>query len=163
MAMKIDHWGTFIHEKVKFYIEPDSELSPLCPFDREGLKLPCPHSGLNQKTAKKWEKAMFIPDKTLGSKSLEKLIPEGLYVRQGLTFVYAGLMPTNKRLLYLLSLTNAVPLMIYGLRLTHDYETIFQIARGSMIRPVYISGDPEIPVPLDIKVKGRTRKMGEKL
>jgi hypothetical protein len=144
-------WGVREYEGLKFYIEPNSEKHPLCPFSYPSKILDCPHSGLCEETYKKWKKIKFIEDDSLGYKKLEKLIPKGLTIKPNLTFINADFLPPSQKIKNLLNLTNAVPLMIYGLKLRHDYDYIFNLARSSEIRPVYISGSSAIPVPKDFK------------
>ena len=144
-------WGFREYEGLSFFLEPETEKHPLCPFKFPSEKLICPHSGLCLDNYKKWKKTKFITDDSLGTKKLEKLIPKSLTIKPNLTFVNADFLPSIPRLKLLLSLTNAVPLMIYGLRIKHDYNYIFNLARSSEIRPVYISGSSAIPVPKDFK------------
>lgn len=153
MSMDVSYWGVRDYEGIRFFIEPDTELNELCPFEKPSKKLLCPHKGLNENTYVEWRRLLYIPEKSEGKsfEVMQNLIPKGLEVRPELTFIYAGFLPTSSRLLYLLSLTNALPLMIYGITLQSNYNRIFQIARSSYIRPVYLSGSPEIPVPLDFK------------
>ena len=149
--IQADYWGYYDYEGISFYIEPDSVLDKLCPFKKPDKKIPCPHSGLCESNRVNWKKKLFVPDETLTINKLEKLIPKGLQVRQSLTFCHAAYLPPKPRLIQLLSCTNALPLMIYGLDLNMNYDRVFQIGRASMLRPVYISGDPDIPVPSDYK------------
>lgn len=149
--IQADHWGVFDYEGIKFYLEPDSKLGFLCPFKKPQRKLECPHHGLNEQTTVNWKKTLFIPDESLTVKKLQELIPEGLIVKPNLTFCHAAYLPNKQKLIQLLSMTNALPLMIYGLSLNMDFEKVFTVGRASMCRPVYISGSPNIPVPLDYK------------
>lgn len=153
MEMDTSFWGVRDYEGVRFFIEPDTELNDLCPFNKPNKSIQCPHKGLNEKTYKKWKRLLYIPEASEGKslEALQKLIPKGLEIKPELTFVYAGFIPSPSRLSYLLSLTNALPLMIYGITLQTNYTKIFQMARSSYIRPVYLSGSSDIPVPQDFK------------
>lgn len=144
-------WGYRQYEGLDFYLEPEVELHPLCPFKYPEKDRVCPHSGLCVDNYKSWEKTKFIIDDSLGYKKLENLLPKNLIVKPSLTFVNADFLPTINRMHFLMNLTNAVPLMIFGLRLRHDYNLIFNLARTSQIRPVYISGSSAIPVPKDFR------------
>lgn len=153
MDMDVSYWGVRDYEGVRFFIEPETKLSELCPFEKPSKKVPCPHRGLNENTYVEWKKLLYIPETSMTKsfEALQNLIPKGLEVKPGLTFIYAGFLPRAERLSQLLSLTNALPLMIYGLTLKSKYDRIFQMARSSYIRPVYLSGSPDIPVPPDFK------------
>lgn len=144
-------WGRREYEGLSFYLEPEGEKHPLCPFTYPNKNLECPHQGLCEENYVEWDKLKFIEDDTLGVEKLEELIPKTLIVKPRLTFINAEFIPTLPKFKALLNLTNAVPLMIYGLRLRHDYEMIFNLARTSQIRPVYISGSSAIPVPKDFR------------
>lgn len=144
-------WGFREYEGLKFFIEPGVEKHPLCPFKIPNEKLVCPHSGLCAENNKIWKKTKFVVDNELGTKKLERLIPKSLVVKPNLTFISADFLPSVSKIKLLLSLTNAVPLMIYGLRTKHDYNYIFNLARSSEIRPVYVSGSSAIPIPKDFK------------
>ena len=144
-------WGYREYEGLTFYLEPEVKKHPLCPFEFPNKKIACPHSGLCEENHIKWKKIKYIIDEDLGYKKLEKLIPSSLSVNPNLTYICADFLPSLTRLKYLLSLTNAVPLMIYGVKLRHDYNMLFNLARSSQIRPVYLSGSSAIPVPKDFK------------
>lgn len=149
MDFNISYWGVRDYEGVRFYIEPDTKLNELCPYEKPSRNVPCPHKGLNENTYKNWRKFLYVPGE--GFETLKSLIPEGLEIKPELTFIHASFIPSPMRFQKLLSLTNALPLMIYGLTIQHDYSKIFQMVRSSLIRPVYISGSKDIPVPQDFK------------
>ncbi len=144
-------WGHREYEGLDFYLEPDVEKHPLCPFKYPSKNLACPHLGLCKENFVKWEKFKYIIDDDLGYEKLKSLIPESLVVKPNLTYISADFLPSIPKIKLLLSLTNAVPLMIYGVKLRHDYNLLFNLARSSEIRPVYISGSSAIPIPKDFK------------
>lgn len=153
IASDVDYtfWGCREYEGKKFFIEPELELHPLCPFYKPLSDIPCPHMGLCSDNYVKWDKTKYIADNNLGYEKLEELLPKDLAIKPNLTFLNADYLPDQRIMKKLLCLTNAVPLMIYGLKIRHDYERIFNYARSSIIRPVYISGSSAIPVPKDFK------------
>jgi hypothetical protein len=140
-------WGVRNYEGIEFYLESGTVLDPLCPFSLPDL--PCPHQGLNQSNYVNWAPRAFLPDDTLGYQKLAELIPASLKINPSLTFVNASYPQPTTVLRKLLSLTNAVPLMIWGLTTMKDYNRFFDLARTSLIRPVIISGSSLIPVPSD--------------
>lgn len=151
-AVDMSFWGFRTFEGVDFYIEPETDLPEICPFKKpEPLKLPCPHRGLCPETYKKWKQISF----TVGEPEPEKIFTNGLKIREDLTFIHAGYMPSKGYVDKLLRLTNAVPLIIYGLKTSHDFEMIFDLARSSIIRPVHIYGAGNIPVPPDFRKETR--------
>jgi hypothetical protein len=143
-------WGFRTYGGIDFYIEPDTRLDDICPFSKPE-KLLCPHKGLCKDNYVHWEHLKYIEDDTFGYKKLADLIPDSLIVNQGLTFVNATMPQSVGLLKKMFAMTNAVPVMIYGLKPSMDYKRIFDMARASMIRPVYISGSSMIPVPKDFR------------
>lgn len=148
----IAYWGIRNYEGIDFVIEKDTELSPLCPFQKP-KNLLCPHSGLTLQNRVNWEKRLFMIDDSLTPNKLLDLIPDEISVYKDLCVICADYLPKWRRMNYLLSLTNAIPLFIYGLKPKHDYDTLFKLALDSKIRPVYISGSSLIPIPQFMKGK----------
>lgn len=148
----INCWGKHTFEGMDFYLEPENVTDELCPFTCK-LNMPlCPHSGLNKSTCPNWEKVAYIRDETLKVNRCLEMIPEGLTIRdEGLVFVHSKYMPPKPRLLTLLGLTNALPLFIYGIDINTDIEKLLVLTHLMMPRPIYFSGDPYIPFPIDIK------------
>lgn len=145
-ALSSTFWGHRVFEGVDFYIEPDTELPEICPFRKPPRTLPCPHRGLSAETCRKYKQRAFF----VGKPDKEKLFSKGLEVNDEMTFFHASYL--NNRLFYRnLSCTNAIPLVIYGLTLSHNFQKAFEIARSSLIRPVYIYGSELIPVPADFR------------
>lgn len=144
-------WGHREFEGLDFFLEPEGEKHPLCPFKYPSKNLACPHLGLCKNNYIKWDRLKYIVDDDLGYEKLERLIPDSLTIKPNLTYINADFIPSITKLKLLLSLTNAVPLMIYGVKLRHDYNLLFNLARSSEIRPVYISGSSAIPIPKDFK------------
>lgn len=140
-------WGMREYDGVRFYIEPETDLPEICPFKKPRKSTPCPHRGLCVDNYVKWQPRLF----RVGNPDLVELFPKGLDISQEYTFINAGYMPPKVRLEKLLDITNAVPLVIYGLKSSHNYRKVFEMARSSYIRPVYIFGAGDIPVPEDFK------------
>lgn len=153
MDYDFSYWGVRDYEGVRFYIEPDTILNELCPYEKPKKGCPCPHKGLCKETYKKWKKFCFIPEGREGEgyEIVQRMFPKGLEVRPELTFVNANFIPSPMRFYKLMTLTNAVPLVIYGINLRHDYTRIFNMVRGSLVRPIYLCGNKDIPVPIDLK------------
>lgn len=145
-ATDMAFWGRRTFEGVDFYIEPETDLPEICPF-KKPENLPCPHKGLDASTYKKWKPRVY----RVGKPDIENFFPTKLAVREDLTFLPVRYLPPKNRIGKLLNCTNAIPLVIYGLSYKDDYQMIFDIARSSKLRPVYIYGDETIPVPSDFK------------
>lgn len=144
-AINVSFWGHRSFEGVDFFIEPDTELPEICPFKKPNKLLPCPHKGLSEETFRHYDKLAFFE----GKPDKEKLFPKGLIVNDEMTFFHVCHLPD--KIFRLLSCTNAIPLVIYGLNVTHNFQKVFEIARSSAIRPVYIYGSGFIPVPSDFR------------
>ena len=67
-ATNMAFWGKRTYEGVNFYIEPETELPEICPFDKP-TNMPCPHEGLNKKTYRPYKQRLFIE----GKPDLDKL------------------------------------------------------------------------------------------
>lgn len=145
--VNLSFWGCREYEGIPFFIEPETKLDDICPF-KKPKKLPCPHQGLCLDNFRKWNQKTFLVESEV---NIEDLLPKTLQVRKDLTFVNANWTPSLPLLRKMLTLTNAVPLVIYGLRITHDYNMFFNLARTSVIRPVIILGADNIPVPQDFR------------
>lgn len=148
----ITHWGKYNLEGVDFYLEPETIQDGLCPFTCI-LNMPiCPHRGLSKETSKKWLRFAYIQDETLSAKRCLKMIPRGLEITdEGLVFVHSKFMPSKKRIVELLSLTNALPLFIYGIDSFTDVSKFSVLTELMVPRPIYFSGDPYVPFPAHIK------------
>lgn len=147
-ATDVTFWGHRKFEGVDFFIEPETDLPEICPF-KKPTNLPCPHQGLDTSTAKKWRQRLYI----VGTPNKEKMFPKKLRVREDLTFIDVRYLPHKTWLDKLMRCTNAIPLVFYGLTYKQDYQAIFDLARSSIIRPIYIFGDEIVPVPRDFKEK----------
>lgn len=148
----ITHWGKFNFEGMDFYLEPESMDDELCPFTCK-LNMPlCPHLGLNETNFKEWHKVAYIKDETLKVKRCLEMIPSSLKIRdEGLVFLHSKFMPPKPRLLNILTLTNALPVFIYGIDMNTDINKLLVLTELMMPRPIYFSGDPYVPFPAEIQ------------
>lgn len=146
-AVDMNFWGYRTYEGVDFYIEPETVLLDICPFKKPKRGLPCPHSGLSAETFRDYRQLAFYE----GKPDPDKIFHPDLKIKEDMTFFHANFLPMKYYLQRYLSCTNAIPLIIYGVNTTHDYQKIFDIARSSKIRPVHIYGSGLIPVPSDFR------------
>lgn len=146
-ATDVQFWGFRTFEGVNFYIEPDTVLPEICPFKKPRDTLPCPHSGLSAETFRDYRQLAFYE----GKPNPAEIFHPKLRIKEDMTFFHASYLPIKYYLQRFMACTNAIPLIIYGVNMTHDYQRIFDIARSSKIRPVHIYGSGMIPVPSDFK------------
>lgn len=148
--IQTDHWGLHELDGVRFFLEPNMDSRSL-PFSFP-KELPCPHINLGKDTYKKWHKAAYIIDETLTSEKCQRLIPDGLEVVPGLTFLHAKYLPRKERMLQMMNMTNALPLFIYGIDQNINFWDLLVYARMDPIRPIYFSGSQYVPVPRDVEL-----------
>lgn len=147
----IHHWGRHKLEDMTFYIEPNSEDYEVGPFKLDDENMPCPHSGLNSTNFKNWKKVAYVDDNSLTAKRIMKLIPKNLSVVGRYTFFHAKYMPAKSNLLKYLNMTNAIPVFIYGIDNSVDFDKLLSLVQLEVPRPVYFSGQSDVPVPVKIK------------
>lgn len=152
MKMPITHWGCAELEGVKFFLEPWKEIDEACPYEMINPKFPCPHMNLSESNLVSWHKSAYYDDNTLTAKRCMNLIPKDLtLVDFDLTFIHAKYMPGKNALVKLLKLTNALPLFIYGIDGSDNMYKLLSLTKLECPRPIYFSGQSDIPLPLNIK------------
>lgn len=148
-ATDVQIWGYRCYDGVDFYIEPETVLPEICPFKKPKETVPCPHSGLSAETFRDYPQIAFFE----GKPNPDEIFDSRLKINEELTFFHASYLPPKYYFQKYLSCTNAIPLIIYGVSITHDFQRLFDIARSSKIRPVHIYGSGMIPVPSDFREK----------
>lgn len=153
MKIPITHWGYAELEGVKFFFEPWKEVEEACPFELViSPSLPCPHYNLSEETLRNWDKFVYLDDNTLSAKRCLSLIPEGLtLVNNSYTLVHARYTPGRNALKKLLTLTNALPLFIYGIDESTNINDLLELTKLECPRPIYFSGQSDVPIPYSIK------------
>ena len=151
MKLPITHWGYAELEGVKFFLEPWNEPEEACPFEMIYPKNPCPHMNLSEENLVNWDRVAYLDDDSLSAKRCLELIPKNLrLVNSEYTLIHAKYLPPRLTLKKYLTLTNAIPLFIYGIDGDDDINKLLSLTTLECPRPIYFSGKSDIPLPTKI-------------